>query len=132
MNTAISMKRIVIATLFGLAAGCFCASGAFYAGFLPFTSINLIWVLLNRGVMGFVIGISGFRLHWAWNGILIGLVVGSIFSYSMFMTMGPVVVPFLNAIVNGVFGLIIEFFTTVVFKQPSPAAIPKRTGPATA
>jgi len=31
---------------------------------------------------------------------------------------GPL--PAINAIVNGVFGLIIEFFTTVVFKLPPP------------
>jgi hypothetical protein len=37
-----------------------------------------------------------------------------------------------NAIVNGVFGLIIEFFTTVVFKQPAPAAPRKIERAATA
>ncbi len=132
MNNGIPTKRIVIATLFGLVMGCVCASGAFYAGFLPFTAVNLIWVLLNRGVMGFAIGMSGFRLHWAWNGALVGLVVGSIFSYSMFMNMGPVVVPFINAIVNGLFGLIIEFFTTVVFKHPAPTAHRAPVRPATA
>ncbi len=122
MDTVILTKRVMIATLFGLIVGCFCAAGAFYAGFLQFTAVNLVWVLLNRGVMGFVIGVSGLKLHWAWNGIIVGLVVGSIFSYSLFMTMGPVTVPFLNALVNGLFGLIIEFFTTVIFKQPAPWA----------
>ncbi len=122
MNASNSMKRIVVATLFGLVMGCFCAAGAFYAGFLQFTAVNVVWVFLNRGVMGFAIGVSGLRLHWAWNGIVVGLVVGSVFSYSMFMSMGPSVVPFINALVNGLFGLIIEFFTTVVFKQSSPAA----------
>lgn len=122
MNTAVSMKRIVIATLFGLAVGMLCAAASFSAGFLKFTPVNLVWVLLNRGVMGFAIGISGLKLHWAWNGIVVGLVVGSVFSYFLLMHLGPVFVPFVNAIVNGVFGLIIELFTTVVFKQPSPTA----------
>jgi hypothetical protein len=72
--------------------------------------------------MGFAISISGLRLKWYWNGIVVGMVVGSIFSYSLFMNMGPVFVPFGNALVNGIFGLIIEFFTTVVFKLPSHAA----------
>ena len=113
------MRRIVIAILFGLVAGALCASGAFYGGILKFTVANLVWVLLNRAVMGFAIGASGLRLHWAWNGILVGLVVGSIFSVSLYMNSGPGLVPVANAVVNGLFGLMIEFFTTVVFKAPA-------------
>jgi hypothetical protein len=116
------MKRIMIAILFGLVAGLICASGAFYGGFLKFSAITLIWVLLNRAVMGFAIGISGLKLHWAWNGALVGMIVGSIFSYSLFMNMGPVLIPFVNFFVNALFGLMIEFFTTVVFKQPALSA----------
>jgi hypothetical protein len=115
------MKRIVVAIFFGLVAGAMCASGAFMAGILTFSAVNLIWVLLNRGVMGFAIGISGMKLHWAWNGIVMGLAVGSIFSYSLFMHLGPSPIPVMNFFVNGLFGLMIEFFTTKVFKQPSPA-----------
>ena len=115
------MKRIVIATLFGLVAGSICAAGLFYAGMMKFSVVTLVWVLLNRAVMGFAIGASGLKLRWAWNGIVMGLVVGSIFSYFMFMNMGIGLLPPINFLVNGLFGLMIEFFTTVVFKQPSPA-----------
>ncbi len=132
MNTTISAKRIVIATLFGLVMGGLCAAGTFSSGFLPFSGINLAWVLLNRGIMGFAIAVSGLRLHWAWNGVVIGLVVGSLFSYSLLMSMGPVTIPFVNAVVNGLFGLIIEFFTTVVFKQPAPTATRTSVQPAAA
>jgi hypothetical protein len=111
------MKRIAVATLFGLLAGVVCASGAFYAGILKFSVVTLIWILLNRTVMGFAIGASGLKVHWAWNGIIVGLVVGSIFSYSMFMTLGVITFPVVNALVNGLFGLVIEVFTTLVFKQ---------------
>jgi hypothetical protein len=119
------MKRIAIATLFGLLAGGLCATVAFSGSFLKFTAVNLVWILLNRAVMGFAIGASGLRLRWAWNGIVMGLVVGSIFSYFLFMNLGPVILPPVNALVNGIFGLMIEFFTTVVFKQPAAAA-PRR------
>jgi hypothetical protein len=118
-----SLGRIVVATIFGLAMGGLCATAAFSNGILKFTPITLVWVLLNRAVMGAMIGVSGLRLHWAWNGIVIGLVVGSLFSYYLFMNVpGPL--PAINAIVNGVFGLIIEFFTTVVFKQRAFVALP--------
>ena len=103
--------------------GVFCAYGVISLNVLQFTTANVVWVLLNRGVMGFVIGASGLRLHWAWNGILLGLLVGSIFSYSLYMVVGFQLLPVGNAIVNGVFGLIIEFFTTVVFRQKASVPI---------
>jgi len=117
------MKRIVVATFFGLVAGGICASGAFYGHLLKFSVASLIWILLNRAVMGFVIGASGLKMHWAWNGILMGVVIGSIFSYFLFMSLGPGVVPPVNAAVNGLFGLMIEFFTTKVSKQPAFAPV---------
>jgi hypothetical protein len=122
MNEGTTLKRILTASFFGLVMGVVCATAAFNAGFLKYTTINVVWVLLNRSVMGFAIGISGLKLKWAWNGIVVGLVTGSIFSFSLFMSMGAVMVPMGNALMNGVFGLIIEYFTTGVFKQPSPAA----------
>jgi uncharacterized membrane protein (DUF441 family) len=115
------MKRIPIAILFGLVAGALCATGAFYGGMLKFSAVTLVWILLNRAVMGFAIGASGLKLHWAWNGIVMGLVVGSIFSYFLFMNQPAGPLPLVNFCVNGLFGLMIEFFTTVVFKQPSLA-----------
>jgi hypothetical protein len=111
------MKRIAIALLLGVAAGLICASGAFYGHLLKFSTVTLLWVLLNRAVMGFAIGISGLKVHWAWNGAIIGLVVGSIFSYFLFLNMGSILVPVVNFFVNALFGLVIEFFTTKVFKQ---------------
>jgi hypothetical protein len=117
------MKRIIIATLFGLVAGVLCATAGIHGGFLKFTAVNVVWVLLNRGVMGFAIGTSGLKLHWAWNGIVMGLVVGSIFSYFLYMNMGLGTLPLVNLLVgNPIFGLLIEFFTTVVFKQLALAA----------
>ena len=117
------MKRIMIATLFGLVAGVLCATATFSLGFLEFTKVNLVWVLLNRAVMGFAIGTSGLKLRWAWNGIVMGLVVGSIFSYFLFMNFGLGMLARVNLLIgNPIFGLMIEFFTTVVFKQPALAA----------
>ena len=115
-----SAKRILVASFFGLVMGCLCASAAFSMGILKFTPVILVFVLLNRTVMGAAIGISGLKMHWAWNGIVIGMVTGSVFSYYLFMNVaGPL--PAMNAMANGLFGFLIEFFTTVVFKQPSLA-----------
>lgn len=116
------MKRIAIATLFGLGAGVICASLLFSFHIINFSTAILLWVLLNRAVMGFAIGASGLRVHWALNGIIVGLVVGSVFSFYLFMTLGPSLLPIANFLVNGLFGLAIEFLTTVACKR---AAIPR-------
>ena len=117
------MKRITIATLFGVVAGALCAAISFSAGILSFSAVNLLWILLNRTVMGFTIGISGLRLHWAWNGVVMGLAVGSIFSFFLYMH-GMKMAPY-TMIGNAIFGLMIEFFTTVVFKA---SALAKASG----
>lgn len=109
----------MIATLLGLGAGVICATLLFYAGIMKFSAITLAWVLLNRAVMGFAIGSSKLKLHWALNGIVMGMVVGSIFSYFLFMSLGAGMLPPINFFANGLFGLGIEFFTTVVFRQPA-------------
>ncbi len=113
------MKRIVIATLFGVVAGGICATLTFYGDIAKITALSLGWIFLNRTVLGFVIGASGLKLHWAWNGIVMGLIVGSIFSYFLFMSTGSATLALLTPIGNVVFGLMIEFFTTIVFKQPA-------------
>ena len=117
------MKRITIATIFGLIMGVICASLMFSSGIIKFSVGMLLFVLLNRTVMGFVIGASGLKVHWAWNGIIMGLVVGWICSFFLFMNIGGMI-PVFNFLANGIFGLVIEFFTTKVFKQPSPTLAP--------
>ncbi len=110
------MKRIAIATLCGVVAGLVCVSIGAIAG-VKITPAGFGWAVLNRTLLGFVIGISALRLHWAWHGAVIGLLVGSLFSYSVWMVGDPAwLVP---ALLGGsmIFGLGIEFFTTVVFKQ---------------
>jgi hypothetical protein len=119
------MKRIMIATLFGLIAGMICATVAASGHVLKLTPIFVLWILLNRTVMGFAIGTSALKMHWAWNGIVMGLVVGSIFTYFLCMNFGARML--ITFIANAVFGLMIEFFTTVVFKQPAfPASRPMK------
>ena len=115
------MKRIIIATLFGVVAGAICATFSYYGGIMKITALSLGWIFLNRTVMGLVIGASGLKWHWAWNGIVMGLVVGSIFSYALFMNTGDVRMLYLTPIGNAVFGLMIEFFTSFVFKQRAHA-----------
>ena len=116
------MKRIAIATICGVVAGLVCVSVGAISG-VKITFAGFGWALLNRTLLGFVIGISALRLHWAWQGVLMGAVVGSLFSYSLWLLGDPAwLVP---AVLAGsmIFGLGIEFFTTVVFKQPQELTV---------
>jgi len=115
------MKRILISTLLGVCVGVFCASLLFHTGTIKFAVIILVFILLNRAVMGFAIGASGLRLHWAGNGVVMGLAVGSVFSYFLFMSTGDWKLPSINICVNGLFGLLIEFLTSKAFRLPATA-----------
>lgn len=121
------MRRLAFATFFGLCMGGICAVLTFGLMGRVFTIAALIFVLLNRTVMGFAIGASSLRLHWAWHGVLMGLVVGSIFSYFLYMDWGMGWKAWLTLFGNALFGFLIELLTTVVCKQPAqvPAARPE-------
>lgn len=111
------MKRLAIATAGGVVAGLVCVSAGAILG-LKVTPVFFGWAMLNRTLLGFVIGISALRFHWALHGAIMGLVVGSLFSYSLWMLGDPAwIIP---AVLAGsmIFGLLIECFTTLVFKQP--------------
>ena len=57
--------RILAAISMGVVMGLVCASVASAGHLLTLTTVTLVWILLNRTIMGFVIGISGLKLHWA-------------------------------------------------------------------
>lgn len=113
------MNRLVITTALGVVAGVVCVLGGISLG-IALTPATVGWILLNRTVLGFVIGASGLRMHWAWHGLLMGLVIGSLFSYAGFLLgRGPLIVSgTLSA--SLIFGVVIEALTSVVFKQPRP------------
>lgn len=123
------MKRLALATFFGLCMGGICALLTFGLMGRAFTVVALVWVLLNRTVMGFTIGASTLRLHWAWHGIVMGVVVGSIFSYFLYMDWGMGWKAWLTPIGNALFGFLIELFTTVVCKQPAQMGAPQAATP---
>lgn len=116
------MKRILVATALGVIAGFICMLGCMSMGIAMTTSM-VIWIVLNRAVMGFVIGISGLRLHWALHGVVMGAVVGSVFSYAAYLLREPGLVVASTAVASLIFGVLIELFTTVVFKLPQQVPV---------
>jgi hypothetical protein len=82
-------KRVVVCTLFGFVAGIICWLGSYLAGNapLPFTAGVILAIIFNRAFIGFAIGISGWRVHWALHGVVIGL-LGSL-PVAVFLLMTP-------------------------------------------
>lgn len=113
----VAMKRVMVATALGVIAGFICMLGGMSVG-IAMTASLVIWIFLNRAVLGFVIGISGLRMHWALHGVVMGAVIGSLFSYAAYLLQRPALVIATTAVANLIFGVLIEFFTTVVFKLP--------------
>lgn len=112
------LKRIGIASLFGGFAGLLCYLGSILLG-IPLDPLRVIFIFVNRILIGFVIGISGLdKLKWYYHGILLGFIVGlPFFLFDIIMGVELLVIlglPFINCL----FGLMIEFFTTIVFKTP--------------
>jgi len=111
-------KRIGIAFLFGGIAGLLCFLGSILLG-IPLDPLRILFIFVNRILIGFVIGISGLeRIEWYYHGILIGFIVGlPFFIFDIIMGVDLIVILGLP-VINCLFGLMIEFFSTVILKAP--------------
>jgi len=83
---------------------------------MSFSTPELINILVNRMLIGFVIGISILKMSWYSHGLLIGFVVGLPFLLYDYITGKEIMIVISVAILNPLYGLAIEFFTSKVFK----------------
>jgi hypothetical protein len=112
-----SRKRLAVAVSAGALAGLFCYfAGLHFVGFAP-SLTAFVWILLNRTMIGFVIGVSSLRIHWIPHGLLMGFVVGSIFTFYVFMQGARFPLVVATVVLNLFFGFMIEFLASVVFKS---------------
>ncbi|MDP8321903.1 MAG: hypothetical protein RAO94_06095 [Candidatus Stygibacter australis] len=115
-----SAKRIIIATLIGVCCGIVCITLAGSGGNkLP--GIIIMQMVISRTLMGFVIGISAIKMNWALNGILLGFLMGLPMALSSSLgaegtDFTPQMMFFSTLIIGAIYGFVIEFFTTVIFK----------------
>jgi len=106
-------KRVIVATIFGLIFGFVSwAICNFGMGHTQPVSVNLVIILFN-GLLGFTIGISSLRWHWAVH----GLVLGGIFGLCLGLVAAGVGNEFYWPFIFGfVYGFLIELITTVALK----------------
>jgi hypothetical protein len=109
-------KRITIATIFGLICGVICMMMA--ASNAPIPWAIKMQIITNRTLIGLAIGISVLKMKWWLHGILIGFVFSLPLGFSSMMASGyaPIWLFSITVLLGVVYGLIIEVFTSVVFK----------------
>ena len=103
---------MIVATVCGAIFGFVCILIQRYEPGVPFwpTSVSS---LIHHSVMGFTIGVSSLRIHWAPHGILWGFLFGIFFAMVLVETPLGFWGPFGFMIL---FGFLIELITTVIFK----------------
>ncbi len=106
------MKRLWIATVIGFLTGLFCIWGASARG--QFGTWILVSTVANRTLIGFAIGISKFKMHWALHGVLMGAIFGLPLSFAALQN--GVVSFLILEIASIIYGFTIELVTTVVLK----------------
>ena len=108
-------KRIVSTIVWGLIFGFISWGIARICGALPLS--GAVSIILSRTILGFVIGISAWRIAWWWHGILLGLFFSLPSGFASLWLGYGWGKGFVPALVTGIiFGFLIELLTTVVFK----------------
>lgn len=111
-------KRITIATIFGVICGIICMLLASSDGQLPWAlSISIV---TGRTLIGVAIGISALKMKWWLHGPIMGVVFSIPMGFSSMLAAGikftPAMLFTMTVVMGLIYGLIIELFTTVVFK----------------
>jgi hypothetical protein len=107
------VKRVVIASalgiIFGFVSWAICKFGM---GHTQPVSIDLVIILFN-GLLGFTIGISSLRWHWAVHGLILGGMFGIVLGFVAAGTGSQFIWPFIFGLI---YGFLIELITTLAFK----------------
>ncbi len=110
-----NVKRLIICIIGGIVAAFICIMGMKNTGSVEITTTILLSGIGNRVLIGFVIGISGWKINYLLHGVLIGLIVT--LSTSIVMLPDNNMPGFLMYTVAGmIYGFLIELFATKVFK----------------
>jgi hypothetical protein len=109
-------KRLGACLLGGAVSALVCLIGAqIIHGNPPISWETVSYTMANRVLLGFIIGLSAWHLHYLLHGALLGLIVS--LSISIAFVARPMDFALYTA-AGVVYGLFIEFFATRIFRAP--------------
>src|SRR4030042_111073 len=112
-EVTMNVKRVIICVIGGMIAAAICIGGMASSGRTELTPIIVATGIGNRVLIGFVIGISNWRINYLLHGALIGFLVTLSSSVGILFTSMQ---GFIMYTVAGIlYGLLIELFATKVF-----------------
>jgi hypothetical protein len=109
--------RLLVCMLGGVISAVICLVGRqIIFGFPEILWENIAATVANRLLLGFVIGISGWRINYLLHGAILGFILSITVSIGFLPdnTLGF----FLYTPAGVIYGLMIEWISTVVFKAP--------------
>ena len=111
-----NIKRMVVCTIGGIIAAAICISGMMAGGRVELTPVIIATGIGNRILIGFVIGISNWRINYLLHGAIIGFLVT--FSSSVGLLFTSIQGFAMYTVAGVIYGALIELFATKVFKAP--------------
>ncbi len=110
-------KRFWLALVFGTVAGVICGWGGYDNTPEDIRMLTFVSALLNRMFIGFVIGISAWKMQWALHGVVMGFLGSLPLALPLIWTgEGGFAVAGIYILAGIVWGLLIELGTSVIFK----------------
>jgi len=114
-------KRLVVCLAGGLVAGAMCLAGRQIMFRAPDVTWDAVaYTVANRFLLGFVLALSGWRINRLAHGAIVGLLVSLSVSLG-FLFSDPVRCATYTA-AGVLYGLLIEWFASDVFKAPMKPA----------
>ena len=106
------IKRITVASVLGFVCGIICLLLSRYAAGNELTAKVILNGLFNRTLMGFLVATTAIR----WNPVARGALLGFLLSVAYTIPMASPVPPI---VAGTIYGILIDVFTTYVFKAAS-------------
>jgi uncharacterized membrane protein len=107
-------SRLITTTVLGAVFGVICMLASRYFSQIPFWPLG-VSLLLHHTVLGFAIGASSLKMHWAAHGVMWGALFG------IFLAIGNIggpLSPWIAFFLPVIWGFLIETLATKAFKQP--------------
>lgn len=124
-------KRFWLCLVCGVIAGLLCGWTGYAQTPEDIRTMAFLQALLNRTFIGFVLGISAWRMAWATHGMVIGLIGTLPMSFPLiFMAQAGFGIFLMYTVAGVVWGFLIELVTSVLFKARQGAmTAPAATAP---